>query len=100
MDQDTLDMIGLGSDSASSPSSGTNWESWFQRAANTVVNGYNTSTANNQNYELQKLKLQSMNPYGAYYKDGQPMMGNAGVMTPSTLLIVGAVVVAVMMLKD
>jgi hypothetical protein len=98
-DQSYLDMIGLGGDS-SSGSSGSAWESWFQKAGNSLIGAYSQNKQYEQNYELQKLKLQSMNPYGQYYKDGQPMMTGMGGINPSMLLLIGVGVVVVMMLKD
>ena len=99
MDQETMNMIGLGTDNSSSSSSAGSWESWIQKAGGSLLDAYGKNTQYNNDYQLQKLKIQSQNPYGQMYVDGQPVMGMGG-MSSSTLLLIGVAVVAVMLLKD
>jgi hypothetical protein len=102
MDEEIMNMVGLGggSSSGSGSGSGSSWESWFQKAGSAVIGVAGQNQQFNNDFELQKLKMQSMNPYGQYYKDGQPMMAGMGGINPSMLLLIGVAVVAVMMLKD
>lgn len=95
------DMIGLSSpsDSGAATTSGGSWESWIQKAGGSLLDAYGKNTQYNNDYQLQKLKIQSQNPYGQMYVDGQPVMGMGG-MSSSTLLLIGVAVVAVMLLKD
>ena len=98
MDQQTMDMIGLGDNTSNPSSSAGSWESWIQKAGGTLLDAYGKNTQYNNDYQLQKLKIQSQNQYGQMYVDGQPV--NMGGMSSSTLLLIGVAVVAVMLLKD
>jgi hypothetical protein len=86
-------------DETTSSTGGSSWESWIQKASGSLLDAYGKNTQYNNDYQLQKLKIQSQNQYGQMYMDGQPVMGMGG-MNSSTLLLIGVAVVAVMLLKD
>lgn len=87
-------------DETTTSTGGSSWESWIQKASGSLLDAYGKNTQYNNDYQLQKLKIQSQNPYGQMYVDGQPVMGGMGGMSSSTLLLIGVAVVAVMLLKD
>jgi hypothetical protein len=87
-------------DETTTSTGGNSWESWIQKASGSLLDAYGKNTQYNNDYQLQKLKIQSQNPYGQMYVDGQPVMGGMGGMSSSTLLLIGVAVVAVMLLKD
>lgn len=77
------------------------WGAWLRDVAGygikaTVDNRYT------QKYDLQRLQLEALGDYG-YYTEGQPgVYRRAGTSMgiPSGLLILGAVVVGFLLLKD
>lgn len=81
--------------------SGSSWEGWFQRVGGNVVDAWASATYS-QPYEIQKLRLQALGSTGAYYAEGQPTppRGNLGGITPAMLLLGGAALLAVLLLKD
>lgn len=82
----------------------SNWESWIQGVAGNVI-GKAADKTYSQDYELQRLRLQALGDYG-YYTEGQP--GTIRPMRPGmvagiptgTLLLIGAAVVAFVLLRD
>lgn len=78
------------------------WESWFQGAASTALDKY-TSATWVQPYELQKLKIQALGELGAYQEgtpSGPSQNGTIGGISPGVLLLGGAALLAVLLLKD
>mgnify|MGYP000069456985 CR=1 FL=1 len=84
--------------STDSGSSGS-WSEWLGNAADKAFGTLATQSQYNQDYRMQQLKMQQYNQYGQGYNMGQPMIGGA-VGGSSTLLILGVVVVAFLVLKD
>lgn len=74
------------------------WSTWFQNVAGGVV-GAAADAKFRQPYEIQKLQLQQLGQLG-YYAEGQPVTGQQSGINPAWLLIGGAVVLAVVLLKD
>lgn len=78
---------------------GPSWEGWIQDVGKTVVSGY--ASANwTQPFELEKLKLQAQAQNGGFYTEGQPVSTQRGGISPMILLLAGAAIVAIVMLKD
>lgn len=76
------------------------WESWAQQVGAEYLKA-RTTAQYQQPYEIQKLKLQAYGPYGDLYQEGQPgIQGAAMGGIPMTWLLIGAVIVAVVALKD
>lgn len=78
------------------------WSDWFQQQAGNIL-GAAAQAKYVQPYEVQKLRLQALGEAGIY-EEGQPGTqrpggGIAGI-SPSMLLIGGAVILAVVLLKD
>lgn len=82
----------------------SSWESWIQGVAGNVI-GKAADAQYSQDYELQRLRLQALGENG-YYTEGQPgtlrpgMAGSVAGIPTGTLLLIGAAVVAIMLLKD
>lgn len=76
------------------------WEAWAQQIGGGLLQTY-ANAKFNQPYELQKLQLQAygQGAYGLPYIQGQPN-GTVGVGLPSGWLLIGAVVLAVVMIKS
>lgn len=78
------------------------WSEWFQQQAGNVL-GAATQARYVQPYEVQKLRLQALGEAGIY-EEGQAgtMRQSGGIagISPSMLLIGGAVILAVVLLKD
>lgn len=81
------------------------WGSWFQTVAGGVVDKWSSATYQ-QPFEVQKLRIQALGSEG-YYSEGQPGAGaqpgtmRAGLnLSPAMLLLAGAAVLAVVLLKD
>lgn len=74
------------------------WSSWFQQVAGNTINAA-TEAQFRQPYEIQKLQLQQQGPYGPYV-EGQAMPGTVGGINTTWLLLGGALLVAVVLLKD
>ncbi len=78
---------------------GSSWESWIQGVGSKILGSATDAKFNNQ-YELQKLQLQQLGAMG-YYNEGQLAMRNGAMGIPTgTLLLLGAGLLAVMLLKD
>lgn len=77
-----------------------NWETWFQDVAGSVINKA-ADAKFSQPYEIDRMRLQALGETG-YYTEGQAMAkgGAIGGISPTVLLIGGAVLVAVLLLKD
>lgn len=77
-----------------------NWETWFQDVAGSVINKA-ADAKFSQPYEIDRLRLQALGETG-YYTEGQAMSKDGGVagISPTVLLIGGAILVAVLVLKD
>lgn len=77
-----------------------NWETWFQDVAGSVINKA-ADAKFSQPYEIDRLRLQALGETG-YYTEGQAMSKAVGVagISPTVLLIGGAILVAVLVLKD
>ena len=81
-------------------SGGSSWESWIQNVGGKVLDQY--ASANwTQPYELQKLRIQAQAASGSYYPEGQTT-GTARPLgiSPTVLLLAGAAVVVLIMLRD
>lgn len=79
----------------------SSWESWFQTVAGGVADKYASATWV-QPYELDKLKIMARGET-SFYNEGQPTGPQSGTIAginPGVLLLVGAAVVAVLLLKD
>ena len=77
------------------------WEEWFQKVGAQVI-GDASAAKFTQPYELQKLRLQALGDLGLY-TEGQPQqVAPAGLfgMSQGTVLLIGAVLVAVFVLRD
>lgn len=89
--------------SSSSMGGGGNWESWIQSAATGLIGGYVANKQTNNNFELEKLKLQQRGSTGNFFTEGQPSGGGGGgglAISGPMLLIGGAALLAVLMMKD
>ncbi len=78
----------------------SSWESWIQGVGKTVIDGY--ASANwTQPYELQKMQIQAQGR-GGLYTEGQPVNYERplGGISPAILLLAGAAVLALVMLRD
>lgn len=79
---------------------GNSWSEWFQNIAGNVIN--KATDANYvRPYDVQALRLQQLGN-GGYYTEGMlgARPGNGTGITPGVLLLAGAALVAVMLLKD
>lgn len=77
----------------------SSWESWIQDVGKSVVGGY--ASANwTQPFELEKMRLQLQAQNGGYYTEGQPVSTQRGGISPIVLLLAGAAIVAIVMLRD
>ncbi len=84
----------------STSAGGSSWESWIQSIGSKVADVAANRQTGNQNYELERLKLQALGQYG-YYTEGQTGMRVNGMgISSGTLLLLGAGLLAVMLLKD
>lgn len=81
---------------------GSSWESWIQSAATGLIGGYVANKQASNNFELEKLKLQQRGSTGQFFVEGQPTGGSGGGLAISgpMLLIGGAALLAVLMMKD
>lgn len=80
---------------------GSNWADWFQGVAGNVL-GQAASAKYQKPYDIQSLRLQQLGANG-YYTEGAPGMyrPNTGLgISPGILLLAGAAVLAVVLLKD
>ena len=80
---------------------GGGWESWIQKVGTTLADGY-VSANYTQPFELQKLRIQAQGQNGGYYAEGMPapVARPLGGISPMILLLAGAAVVALVMLRD
>lgn len=81
----------------------TSWESWIQNVGGGVIDKWATATYQ-QPYEVQKLRIQALGENG-YYSEGQPgtvasAQRQGFALTPGVMLLAGAAVLAVVLLKD
>lgn len=85
----------------STSAGGSSWESWIQSIGSKVADVAAANQASDQTYELQKLKIQQLGQYG-FYNEGQAGLIRANGMgiSSGTLLLLGAGLLAVMLLKD
>lgn len=76
------------------------WSDWIQSVAGGVI-GQAATAQYVLPYEIEKLKLTQLGQMG-YYAEGQPMLNRAGAsgISPTVLVLAGAAVVAVLLLKD
>lgn len=77
------------------------WESWFQTVAGGVADKYASATWV-QPYELDKLKILARGQ-DDYYQEGQPNGAKNGTIAgfnPGILLLVGAAVAVVLLMRD
>lgn len=80
---------------------GSSWETWIQGIGSKVI-GSAADAKYSQPYDIQKLQLQQLGQYG-FYAEGQPgamRFGTMGGISSGTLLLLGAGLLAVMLLKD
>lgn len=75
------------------------WSTWVQEVGSGLIDKA-ASAQYVTPYEIQKLQLQALGQQG-YYREGQAgtMAAGAG-FNPAWLLLIGAAVVGVMLLKD
>ena len=92
-------------DGTTDTGSSFNWESMVNGWGTTLMNigGRYLTNAQQLQAQQQSMKMASVSPYGTYW-DGQAgvykqMPGTVGGLSGGTLLLVGAALVAVMMLK-
>lgn len=75
------------------------WSSWFQNVSAGVI-GAAADAKYRQPYEIQKLQLQQLGALG-YFNEGMPMNAQQqGGINTTWLLLGGALLVAVVLLKD
>ncbi len=76
------------------------WSDWAQQVSGSLINKYADSKLT-QPYEIQKLQLQALGQMG-YYNEGQATIsaGRNGLQISPGILMLGAVVVVVMMMRD
>lgn len=76
------------------------WSSWVQEVGAGVIDKA-AGAKYTQPYEIQKLQLEALGGLG-YYNEGQAgaRVPNTGGFNPTVLLLIGAAVVGVMLLKD
>lgn len=84
-------------DNASVDTSGSDWASWFQNVAGSVI-GKAADAQYVKPYDVQSLRLQQLGA-GGYYVEGRPGAINSGMPT-GLLLLAGVALVAVLILKD
>lgn len=81
---------------------GSSWETWFQNVASGVADKYASATWV-QPFELQKMRIQALGETG-YYQEGNPsgpaQNGTIAGISPGVLLLGGAALLAVLLLKD
>lgn len=90
---------GMGTSSAG----GGSWESWIQSAATGLIGVYGANKQAENNFELEKLKLQQRGSTGKFFTEGQPTGsgGDGGIAISGPMLLIGgAALLAVLMLKD
>ena len=75
---------------------GSSWEEWAQDVGKLVI-GQASAAHFVQPYELSKLKIQALGDAG-YYTEGQRGAVAAGAL-PSGLLLIGAAVLAFVLIK-
>lgn len=77
------------------------WETWVQQVAGSYLKS-RTDAKFQQPYELQKMRLQAYGPFGDLYQEGEPLTNQAGAggIPPAWLLIGGALLVAVVLVKS
>lgn len=78
------------------------WFTWAQDMAKQAVSGVlaDRNAKRQQDYELAKLRLQALGADGGLYSEGQPKRSAASGDMSGTVLLIGAALVAVMLLKD
>ena len=77
------------------------WEEWVQDVGGSVINAA-ADAKFTQPYQIQRLQMEALGE-GGYYTEGQAgVKSRAGAISiePTTLLLIGAAVVALLMLKD
>lgn len=80
-------------------SSGSSWETWIQNAGTSLLGGYIKNETRDPN-ELAKLRIQALGQHG-YYDEGQAGIVRQGAaISGTTLLLIGGVLLAVMLMKD
>lgn len=79
------------------------WGDWFQDIAGKYATSAIDDRYNNQ-FTLDKMRLQALGPLGAIYNEGQPgtVTGNvqAAGSIPTSWLLIGAVIAVVMLAGD
>lgn len=78
------------------------WEQWIQDVGKTVVD--TAAAVKERQYETEQLRLQALGE-GGYYTEGQqgtkPPAVSAGLsLSPTMLLLAGAAVVAVLLMRS
>lgn len=80
---------------------GSSWADWFQGVAGGVI-GKAADAAYVKPYDIKALELQALGS-GGYYTEGKPgatQQGQGFTLTPGVMLLAGAALVAVLMLRD
>lgn len=77
------------------------WEEWFQNVAGGVIKDASAAKFT-QPYEIQRLQLQALGELGPYTEGRPQTVAPAGLfgMSQGTVLLIGAVLVAVFVLRD
>lgn len=82
--------------------SGSSWETWIQNAGSNLLGGYIKNQTRDPN-ELQKMQMQALGQNG-YYIEGQTgqirSLNYSSGLPSGTLLLLGAGLIAFMLLKD
>ncbi|GGI16903.1 hypothetical protein [Oxalicibacterium faecigallinarum] len=83
------------------------WQNWLGQVGTKLVDGGISYANNNQQIkannaanlmQLQAMQMQQYNNWGEPYIQGQPVQGNVLGIPP--ILLIGAIVVAVVMVKN
>lgn len=78
------------------------WSTWVQNVSAGLIDKA-ASAQYVQPYEIQKLQLEALGQTG-YYREGQagtiPPVGGGLAISGNTLLLIGAAVLAVMLMRD
>lgn len=75
------------------------WESWIQGVAGKWANSAIDSRYNN-NFELQKMQLQSLGPFGQVYTEGKATVPGQAVVQgsiPMSWLLIGGIVALIVL---
>lgn len=80
------------------------WADWIQDVGKSVITS-RTEAKYKQPFEIQKMQLQAMGPFGIPYVEGQAPTGQAGAPAavagiPTSWLLIGGVIALVLLAGD